>query len=117
MRRRAWPHNTLIGEIQLPVDYFQKLSEATKAKAQFDNASKEMPIGIRYFTSNGEEDKARALAKQQALSNGTMSDTTRHFQGIEDKKEAASQETRRWRLGRCTTTHQKWLWGGRTSPR
>ena len=77
----------------LPVDYFEKLGEAelaVKAKAQFDIASKEMPIGIRYFTSKGEEDKARALAKQRALSNETMSDTTRHFHRIEDEKEAAS---------------------------
>ena len=38
----------------MPVDYFQKLGEAelaAKAKAQFDVASKEMPIGIRYFTA------------------------------------------------------------------
>jgi len=77
----------------LPVDYFQKLGEAelaAKAKAQFDNASKEMPIGIRYFTAKGQEDKARALAKQQSLSNETMSAATRHFQKINDEKEATS---------------------------
>eukprot|EP00579_Thalassiosira_antarctica_P030848 CAMPEP_0202030020 /NCGR_PEP_ID=MMETSP0905-20130828/64278_1 /ASSEMBLY_ACC=CAM_ASM_000554 /TAXON_ID=420261 /ORGANISM="Thalassiosira antarctica, Strain CCMP982" /LENGTH=959 /DNA_ID=CAMNT_0048593805 /DNA_START=201 /DNA_END=3080 /DNA_ORIENTATION=- len=65
---------------------------AAKAKAGWELAQSEMPIGIAYFTAKGEEDRIIREAELRQLSEQEMSVATQHFTKLAAEKKANARE-------------------------
>eukprot|EP00571_Detonula_confervacea_P015618 CAMPEP_0172308384 /NCGR_PEP_ID=MMETSP1058-20130122/8990_1 /TAXON_ID=83371 /ORGANISM="Detonula confervacea, Strain CCMP 353" /LENGTH=888 /DNA_ID=CAMNT_0013020779 /DNA_START=41 /DNA_END=2707 /DNA_ORIENTATION=+ len=81
----------------LPIDHFTKMGEAeteANARAAWELAESNMPIGVAYFTAKAEEDRIVREAEQKKLSEQEMSAAARHFSELAAEKEAKAAEAR-----------------------